>query len=283
VPREALEQAIRHKDAITPKLIDVINYIRTHAQDILEKKDPYYAGHIHALYLLAQFREKTACKPIIDLFATLPENIIDTLFGDIITEDLNRILASVSSGDDALIRSLVEQETAPEYVRGAAIASFITMVVTSLKSRQEVIDYYSLLFTERLKRQNSFVWGELVASAVDIRARDLLEEIQKAYNEGLFDFTFIGMNEITQEMKKSPDAALKNLASSKRHSLISNTIEEMEKWESYKNSNKYNNKTLAGDSIPDLKPVRTTPKIGRNDPCPCGSGKKYKKCCGKNV
>ncbi len=26
--------------------------------------------------------------------------------------------------------------------------------------------------------------------------------------------------------------------------------------------------------------VRTEPKIGRNDPCPCGSGKKYKKCCG---
>lgn len=29
--------------------------------------------------------------------------------------------------------------------------------------------------------------------------------------------------------------------------------------------------------------VRETPKIGRNDPCPCGSGKKYKRCCGKNV
>ena len=27
---------------------------------------------------------------------------------------------------------------------------------------------------------------------------------------------------------------------------------------------------------------KTEPKIGRNDPCPCGSGKKYKKCCGKN-
>jgi preprotein translocase subunit SecA len=25
------------------------------------------------------------------------------------------------------------------------------------------------------------------------------------------------------------------------------------------------------------------PKVGRNDPCPCGSGKKYKKCCGKNT
>ena len=28
--------------------------------------------------------------------------------------------------------------------------------------------------------------------------------------------------------------------------------------------------------------VNDTPKIGRNDPCPCGSGKKYKNCCGKN-
>ena len=26
--------------------------------------------------------------------------------------------------------------------------------------------------------------------------------------------------------------------------------------------------------------VRPEPKVGRNDPCPCGSGKKYKKCCG---
>ena len=29
--------------------------------------------------------------------------------------------------------------------------------------------------------------------------------------------------------------------------------------------------------------IRTAPKIGRNDPCPCGSGKKYKNCCGRNA
>ena len=29
--------------------------------------------------------------------------------------------------------------------------------------------------------------------------------------------------------------------------------------------------------------IRKEKKIGRNDPCPCGSGKKYKKCCGRNV
>ncbi|MGO2013227.1 MAG: SEC-C metal-binding domain-containing protein [Pseudoalteromonas sp.] len=29
--------------------------------------------------------------------------------------------------------------------------------------------------------------------------------------------------------------------------------------------------------------TRTTPKVGRNDPCVCGNGRKYKKCCGKNA
>ena len=29
--------------------------------------------------------------------------------------------------------------------------------------------------------------------------------------------------------------------------------------------------------------VRTDPKVGRNDPCTCGSGKKFKKCCGENA
>jgi preprotein translocase subunit SecA len=36
----------------------------------------------------------------------------------------------------------------------------------------------------------------------------------------------------------------------------------------------------SGDTQPVQQVVRGTAKIGRNDPCPCGSGKKYKKCCG---
>ena len=32
---------------------------------------------------------------------------------------------------------------------------------------------------------------------------------------------------------------------------------------------------------PPVKPIHTEQSVGRNDPCPCGSGKKYKKCCGK--
>jgi preprotein translocase subunit SecA len=53
------------------------------------------------------------------------------------------------------------------------------------------------------------------------------------------------------------------------------------------NSNESTNQTTAPQQLnvinkkhndaDDIKPLE---KIGRNDPCPCGSGKKYKKCCG---
>jgi preprotein translocase subunit SecA len=37
----------------------------------------------------------------------------------------------------------------------------------------------------------------------------------------------------------------------------------------------------AADAVEKARPVRSGPKVGRNDPCPCQSGKKYKQCCGK--
>ena len=38
---------------------------------------------------------------------------------------------------------------------------------------------------------------------------------------------------------------------------------------------------IEGSKSGPRKPIkRDQPKVGRNDPCPCGSGKKYKKCCG---
>ncbi len=38
-----------------------------------------------------------------------------------------------------------------------------------------------------------------------------------------------------------------------------------------------------GDGSLSGTPKRAAQKVGRNDPCPCGSGKKYKHCCGKNA
>ena len=69
--------------------------------------------------------------------------------------------------------------------------------------------------------------------------------------------------------------------SEEANALIENEEKaEKARKESYK---KYEKKQINTPALADKqKPMPgTAGKIGRNEPCPCGSGKKYKKCCGK--
>ena len=43
---------------------------------------------------------------------------------------------------------------------------------------------------------------------------------------------------------------------------------------------KVTGESAGSDGTVKKQPVKKGQKVGRNDPCPCGSGKKYKKCCG---
>ena len=54
------------------------------------------------------------------------------------------------------------------------------------------------------------------------------------------------------------------------HHEVSTFVKEADGW-----------KFEDGELVGEKPTTREEPKIGRNDPCPCGSGKKYKKCCGK--
>ncbi len=55
------------------------------------------------------------------------------------------------------------------------------------------------------------------------------------------------------------------------HHEVSTFVKESDGW-----------KFEDGELVGETPIVREEPKIGRNDPCPCGSGKKFKKCCGRD-
>jgi uncharacterized protein len=60
--------------------------------------------------------------------------------------------------------------------------------------------------------------------------------------------------------------------------LVSTLHSIYEFWSGWKDEHPFG---VEGDDYAVEEPyVRQSPKVGRNDPCPCGSGKKYKKCCG---
>lgn len=59
------------------------------------------------------------------------------------------------------------------------------------------------------------------------------------------------------------------------------SIRQMKKW---MKEHEAELKAEQAGGVPKVETVvHDGPRIGRNDPCPCGSGKKYKKCCGKDL
>src|SRR5258708_9491496 len=95
--------------------------------------------HVYALYLLALFLEVRAYPLLVRIFSRPGEFPFD-LAGDVVTQDLGRILASVSGGDVSGMTALIENERANEYVRSVAMEGMV-LVETGQRARDEVISY----------------------------------------------------------------------------------------------------------------------------------------------
>jgi preprotein translocase subunit SecA len=65
---------------------------------------------------------------------------------------------------------------------------------------------------------------------------------------------------------------------------VATSVDEIEEAFQRKKKRELDQARMAGSGDMQVQQVvRSGEKIGRNDPCPCGSGKKYKKCCGANA
>jgi hypothetical protein len=133
-----MEHAIAQHEAIIPELLRVLADARSHLDDLPDSDDMAY---IFAMYLLAQFREPRAYSLIVDFFS-VPGDVAMDATGDVATEDLGRILASVSCGDISLMTALVENPQVNEYVRTAALRGLVTLVACGERSRDEIMAYF---------------------------------------------------------------------------------------------------------------------------------------------
>jgi predicted metal-dependent RNase len=74
-----------------------------------------------------------------------PSEICENIFGDAITEDIGRILASVCNGEIDLLLKLIENTKANEYARGLALIALVVLVYNGQLSRGFVMDYFKQL------------------------------------------------------------------------------------------------------------------------------------------
>lgn len=281
--REAVEAAVARRDEIIPELLLVLEEIGDPELAAGLDADGEYMAHLYAMFLLAQFRE-TRAYPLLVKIASLPSDLIESLFGDCITENFGSVLASVCGGNLDGIQSIIENPDADEWVRGSALAALVTLVATGLKSREEILSYFASLFHGKLADRNEIVWSDLVLYSADLYAPELLREIEKAYEQGLIDTTMITLDDVKGDLAQGEEWALAKLAADSHRRLVDDTVKEMEWWASFNEDKTRRPQPLEAvnpwrDAI-DTGYKRIAPKIGRNDPCLCASGKKYKKCCG---
>lgn len=225
-PEEQLKEIINRKEEFIPELLEILKNAKENYGEILEK--PNYFAHIYAIFLLAQFKEKQSFKPIIDLIS-LQNEIADDIFRDFLTEDLHKILASVCGNDTQPIKRLVEDSSVNEYVRCAAIKSFIVLLGEGAISQSEVIEYYKSLFKEKLEREYSQVWNELIYDSCEVGPSELYEHIEKAYKDGLVDEECISLEEVNGAIKIHDKEKFPKLKD-EGYSFVVDTIEEIGCW-----------------------------------------------------
>ena len=282
LPREALAEAMDHRALVIPELLTILASAIANIEALRQRKRNNYMAHIYAMFLLAQFREPRAY-PLIVHFFSQPGEISLDVTGDLVTEYLGRILASVSCGETSLIMALIENECVNDYVQYAALESLTTLVACGELSREEIVAYYQSLFRGKLRREYSHVWDGLVVTSTALYPQEVYEDIQQAYQDDLVDTTFFTKpEEVETVLNLGKEKALEKLRNNRRYQLIDDTISEIETWECFTPS--ASRSIFKPMEYVDRNPVvKNKPKIGRNQPCPCGSGKKYKRCCGANL
>lgn len=296
-PREAVEAAIEQREEITPHLLEAIERAAADPKGVIVDG---YILDAFAMFLLAQFRERRAYRPILNFFARpeTSETAAD-LAGEFVPADLGRILASVCGGDIEPIKEMIENRELYEFTRSSGMDALLTLVNCGEESRDDVMTYFKGLFRGGLEREHSYVWDGLVNNCLDLYPEEVLEEIAAAYDTHLVDSSYVSPEDVSQRCREGKEGTLEKLKIDPHHLPVEDVVAEMEWWACFnpeleppkrleKEEPKPAYSNVLSGSVPFTRPdpipvapiTRKKEKIGRNSPCPCGSGRKYKRCCG---
>ena len=281
-PHDEVAEVMARREEFVPHFLRILEETVEDPQRVAT--DQAAMAHIFAVYLLAYFRESPTLPLIIRIFS-LPEPMVSSIFGDVVTQDLDKILASVCAGETAPLHALVEDKKISEHVRSQALDAFQNLVVEGIRKREELVDYCRFLFQTFERDPTDYLWSALACVCADLALAELRKEINQAWDDGLIDPMVVTRDEVERDIAVAPEEALARLR--KHHSsMIHDPARQMSWMSAFQKEWRQEPLKPAPSAQPGTfqwpTPIhREQPKVGRNEPCPCGSGKKFKKCCGR--
>jgi hypothetical protein len=268
---QALDAADGHREGLVSPLLEVLDRGLADPQRVSDEDSSLFS---YALYLFAKWREPRAYPHVIR-WLSLGEDDNEVLTGDVITDDGGRILASVYADTIEPIVGLILNRDADEYGRAEGVTALALLAHWLEVPRNVVIERFRWLLREGLEREPSVVWGTLALDAIDLKAVELYPDLRAAFEQGLIEEDFVGISELDAAEAAAPGTTSHQYQ--RRWMPIDDVLEATSLWR--RNTGGEQGDELGeADSRPE--PYRAPPKVGRNEPCPCGSGKKFKKCHG---
>jgi len=287
LPVDALRAASARRAEMTPLLIAEIERIAA----LAEPPEQDEMKGFFAFFLLAEWRETAACRPILRL---LRRPLAADIFGDGLFETCARVLASVFDGDlEPMFETVLDREV-DDMIRAEICAALTLLAVRGAVPRDRVAQFAVRAF-DFLEKEPSIVWCGWAEMVEQLGLAHLRPKVERAFREGWIDDAIMSQKEFAQGLDHAlahPDAPWRDDADSR--TLWGDTVDELSDWygfsQEYRQEEKERSErlaaqaargeTLAYESLAEEAPyVNELRNVGRNDPCPCGSGKKYKKCC----
>jgi hypothetical protein len=284
-PAETVALAEAHRDEVAPRLVQVLAEL---AEDPSPALDGDYTLHLFAMHLLAGWRDRRAFAPLLALGRRHDGDAIENLFGDLVHESYGRCLASVSGGDVTPMMSLADDAQADVWLRAAVLGGLTACVLEGEADCSQIVAYLRAaaereavaLRAGRPVGPSSFnLIDAIVAELTDLCATETLPAIRGWFAEGLLDPTYADLGFVEQHIAEPPIIATAWHLEHK-HGYVADAATEMSWWYMFDTQSRRDEAAPAPEPATPQTIFREGPKVGRNDPCPCGSARKYKKCHG---
>jgi hypothetical protein len=272
LPLEAIRAAQADRETMVPVFLRTLD-------DFLSLEGPADPNALFFIFhLLGEWREKSAYWPLA-VFLRLPPDVLDSILGDSITMTSHRVMAAVFDGDPEPLYEIIRDPQADEFVRAKMLQTIAMLVRRGELPRDATAAFLRDCFAQLEPKEDCYVWSGWVDAVAWLGLTELKPLVQQAFQRKSIDPTWLTFENFEEDLQHTVDHPEADpLNADGDVTLFGDTIAELSGWDGFKPKASSNEPKWGapGYGEPHREPLR---KVGRNDPCPCGSGKKFKKCC----
>jgi hypothetical protein len=234
-----------------------------------------------AFHLLGQWREKSAYRPLAR-FLRRPAGEIDPIIGDAATATTQRVMACLFDGDPKPLYEVILEPKADEYIRARMCAALAMVTLRGELPREEAARFLQSCYGILQPQDECYVWDGWQGAIAMLGLSEHKPLVKQAFERGFISPGWLGFKDFEQDLQCAIAGEPPPSMATDEFELFGDTIEELSNWAAFVPKREKPRATASAwnsspwGSMPATNPYRA---VGRNDPCPCGSGKKFKKCC----